>query len=144
MGKLIASRFPSSVPVSVFIVRKLFALIARCHQMLGDLPAALNACSDGLRLDPDDAELHFRKAVLHRKAGQPAEAEACWRRTLTLKRPDQFCSVDQEIYGHLTLRNLAVLAEERGDRAEARRLWRMVLDECPGDAEAVARGEAVH
>ncbi len=25
------------------IVRKLFALIARCHQMLGDLPAALGA-----------------------------------------------------------------------------------------------------
>jgi len=62
------------------IVRKLFALIARCYQMLGDLPAALGACSDGLRVDPDDAELHFRKAVLHRKAGQPAEAEACWRR----------------------------------------------------------------
>ena len=31
------------------IVRKLFALIARCHQMLGDLAEALNACSGGLR-----------------------------------------------------------------------------------------------
>ena len=91
-------------------------------------------------MDPDDAELHFRKAVLHRKAGQPAEAEACWRRILTLKRPDQFCSIDQGIYGHLTLRNLAVLAEERTDRAEARRLWRMVLDACPGYAAAVLRG----
>jgi len=109
--------------------------------MLGDLPAALSACSEGLRLDPDDAEIYFRKAVLHRKAGQPVEAEACWRRILTLKRPDQFCSVDQGIYGHLTLRNLAVLAEERGDRAEARRLWRMVLDACPGDPEAMSRGE---
>ena len=58
---------------------------------------------------------------------------------MTLKRPDQFCSVDQGIYGHLTLRNLAVLAAERGDRAEARRLWRMVLDACPGDPEALAR-----
>jgi len=104
--------------------------------MLGDLPAGLNACAEGLRLDPDDAEIHFRKA------GQPAEAEACWRRILTLKRPDQFCSVDQGIYGHLTPRNLAVLAEERGDRSEAQRLWRMVLDACPGDAEAMARGEA--
>src|SRR5208337_702116 len=92
--------------------------------------------------DPDDAELHFRKAVLHRKAGQPAEAEACWRRILTLKGPDRFCSVDQDIYGHLTLRNLALLAEQRGDQAEARRLWKMVLDACPGDAEAMARGEA--
>jgi tetratricopeptide (TPR) repeat protein len=124
------------------IVRQLFALIARCHQMLGDLPEVLNACSEGLRMDPDDAELHFRKAALHRKAGQPAEAEACWRRILTLKRPDQFCSVDQGIYGHLTLRNLAVLAEERGDRAESRRLWRMVLEACPVDPEAMSRGEA--
>ena len=68
--------------------------------------------------------------------------EACWRRILTLKRPDQFCSVDQGIYGHLTLRNLAVMAEERGDQAEARRLRRMVLDACPGDAEAMARGDS--
>jgi hypothetical protein len=60
---------------------------------------------------------------------------------LTLKRPDQFCSVDQGIYGHLTLRNLAGLAEERSDRAEARRLWRTVLNACPGDAEAISRGE---
>ena len=108
--------------------------------MLGDLAAALNTCPEGLRIDPDAAELHFRKAVLHRKADQPAEAEACWRRIPTLKRPDQFCSVDQGIYGHLTLRNLAVLAEERGDRTEARRLWRLVLHACPGDAEAMARG----
>jgi tetratricopeptide (TPR) repeat protein len=125
------------------IVRKLFALIARCQQMQGDIPAALNACSEGLRMDPDDAELHFRKAVLHRKAGQPAEAEACWQRMLILKRADQFCSVDQGIYGHLTVRNLAVLAEERGDQGEARRLWRMVLDACPGDAEAMARGGSI-
>ena len=61
---------------------------------------------------------------------------------MTLKRPDQFRSVDQGIYGHLTLHNLAVLAEERGDRGEARRLWRMVLDACPGDSEAMSRGEA--
>ncbi len=78
-------------------------------------------CAEGLRLDPDDAEIHFRKAILHRKAGQPAEAEACWRRILTLRRPDRFCSVNQGIYGHLTLRNLAVLAEERGDHGEALR-----------------------
>jgi len=58
-----------------------------------------------------------------------------------LKRPDQFCSVDQGIYGHLTLRNVAILAEERGDRVESRPLWRMVLDACPGDAEAMSRGE---
>ncbi len=102
----------------------------------------MSDCSEGLRLDPDDAEIHFRKAVLHRKADQPPEAEACWRRILTLKSPDRFCSVDQGIYGHLTLHNLAVRAEERGDRPEAQRLWRTVLDTCPGDPEALSRLEA--
>jgi tetratricopeptide (TPR) repeat protein len=119
------------------ITRKLFALIARAHQMLGNLPGALAVCAEGLSFDPDDAELLFRKAVLHRMAGQPADAESCWRRVLTLRRPDQFCSVDQGIYGHLTLRNLAVLAEERGDLACAAECWRAVVTECPGDHEAL-------
>ena len=107
--------------------------------MLGDLPGALAVCAEGLSFDPSDAELLFRKAVVHRMAGQPAEAETTWRRILTLKRPEQFCSVDQGIYGHLTLRNLAALAAERNDPAEARRLWRAVLAECPNDPEAAAK-----
>jgi hypothetical protein len=43
------------------------------------------------------------------------------------------------IYGHLTRRNLAALAAERGDAEEAARLWSAVLAECPGDREAVAK-----
>jgi hypothetical protein len=42
------------------------------------------------------------------EVGEVELAESYWRRILRLKRPDQFCSVDQGIYGHLTLRNLAV------------------------------------
>ena len=120
------------------ITRKLFALIARAHQMLGDSAAALRTCAEGLSLDPEDAELWFRQAVVHRHRGESARAEACWRRILTLRRPDQFCSVDQGIYGHLTRRNLAVLAAERGDAIEVERLWSEVLGECPGDREALA------
>ena len=52
-------------------------------------------------------EFLFRKAVLHRQAGRSAEAEACWRRVLTLRRPEPLCSVDQGIYSPLTLGNLA-------------------------------------
>ena len=120
------------------IVRKLYALIARAHQMMGNSQAAIQTCLEGLKLDPQDAELWFRKAVVHRHRGEPAEAEKAWRRILGLKRPDQFCSVDQGIYGHLTRRNLAALAAERGDRQECERLWRGVLVECPGDHEALA------
>jgi len=118
------------------ITRKLYALIARAHQMLGEPQQALAACAAGLEFDPDDAELLFREAIMRRKTGDSDRAENCWRRILTLKRPEQFSSVDQGIYGHLTRRNLAALARERGDYDEARRLWRAVLNECPNDPEA--------
>ena len=122
------------------ITRKLFALIARAHQMLGDTGAALRVCAEGLALDPEDAELWFRKAVLHRQRGESGDAEAGWRRILDLRRPERFASVDMGIYGHLTRRNLAALAAERGDREEEARHWRAVLAECPGDREALACG----
>ena len=74
------------------IRRKLHALIARSHQMLGDLPAAMRACDEGLSLDPEDAELWFRKAVVHRHQGEPDEAEASWRRILRLGAPNGFAA----------------------------------------------------
>ena len=119
------------------ITKKLYALIARCHQSLGEPEKALAACAAGLRLDRDDAELLFREAVIRRQTGDRAGAEGCWRRVLTLQRPEKFASLDMGIYGHLTRRNLAALAEERGDRIEALRLWTAVLAECPGDPAAV-------
>jgi glycosyltransferase involved in cell wall biosynthesis len=118
------------------ITRKLYALIARAHQTLGEPQQALGACAAGLAVDPDDAELMFREAVVRRHMGDRDGAERCWRRILTLKRPEQFASVDQGIYGHLTRRNLAALAAERGDHDQARKLWQEVLDECPHDREA--------
>jgi hypothetical protein len=51
---------------------------------------------------------------------------------------EQFCSVDMGIYGHLTRRNPAALARERGDHEAAALLWAEVLAECPGDREAQA------
>jgi glycosyltransferase involved in cell wall biosynthesis len=121
------------------ITRKLFALIARSHQMLGETTQALSACAAGLEIDPNDAELWFREAVIRRHSGDPAGAERCWRQILGLRRPEQFCSIDEGIYGHLTRRNLAALAAERGDTAECARLWRGVLAECPGDREATEK-----
>ena len=72
------------------------------------------------------------------------DSKRCWRLILTLNRPDQFWSVDQGIYGHLTRRNLAALAAERGDDADVQRLWEDVLAECPGDREALARLGRLH
>ena len=43
--------------------------------MRGDSEAALRVCAKGLAIEPEDAELLFRKAVLHRHRGESAEAE---------------------------------------------------------------------
>jgi tetratricopeptide (TPR) repeat protein len=134
LGRSLAHSAPSDS-----ITRKLFALIARAHQMLGDSEAALRVCAEGLAIDAEDAELLFRKAVIHRHRGESGDAAGCWRTILKLQRPEKFASVDMGIYGHLTRRNLAALAAERGDRDEEERLWRDVLAECPGDREALGR-----
>jgi hypothetical protein len=87
--------------------QNLFAPSVRFHQVPGDLPGALAVCTEGLSLDSNDpgAPGLFHKPVVYRKAGQPAEAESCWRRILMLNRPEQCCSVDQGIYVCLTRRN---------------------------------------
>jgi hypothetical protein len=103
---------------------------------VGETERALVVCAAGLVMDPDDAELLFREAVIRRNAGDRDGAERCWRRVLTLRRPEKFASVDEGIYGHLTRRNLAALAEERGDYAVAVLLWAEVQAECPGDRDA--------
>jgi glycosyltransferase involved in cell wall biosynthesis len=121
------------------ITRKLHALIARAHQMLGEPREALAACAAGLEADADDAELLFRAAVVRRQCGDGDGARRCWERILTLRRPEKFASVDQGIYGHLTRRNLAALAADRCDHDEAARQWRAILEECPGDPEALTK-----
>jgi hypothetical protein len=105
--------------------------------MLGDSEAALRTCAEGLSVDDSDAELRFRKAVIHRHCREPRAAEECLQKILGLRRPHQFSSIDQGIYGHLTRRNLAVPARERGDHAEATGHSRDVLAECPDDREAL-------
>jgi O-methyltransferase len=127
------------------IVNKLYAMAAQCHRMRGEHPLSLAACAKGLETTPDDAELLFRKGLVLRDMGDQAGAEACWRRVLSLQRPNRFGSVDQGIYTHLPRRNLAIVVAERGDRAEARRLWSEVLAECPNDRDtlrALARLDA--
>jgi tetratricopeptide (TPR) repeat protein len=118
------------------IKRKLYVLIARAHERLGASAAALRTCADGLALYPENAELWFLKGVVHLQRGELAQSEASFTRILGLKRPEQFCSENAGIYGHLSQCNLALLAEARGDRERAARLWRKVLVECPTDSQA--------
>lgn len=121
------------------IACKLFAMIAWTNQILARYDESLRVCNEGLHYFPQDGELWFRKAVALRYLHRPRDAEACWKQVLALGRPKNFYSVDQGIYGHLTRHNLALIAEERGDREEAEGHWRAILEECPGHAEARTR-----
>jgi hypothetical protein len=108
------------------IVRKLYALIDREYQMTGDSQAALLTCSDGLVLDPEDAELWFRKTVVHRHRGESSDSESCCRRILTLERRNESGSVDQRIYGHLTRRNHSYLDLTSGAALATRELLELI------------------
>ena len=107
--------------------------------MLGDTDAALRTCAEGLRSTPttpsSGSARRWSTAIGASRPTPKSAGGGSW----ACSRPDEFRSLDQGIYGHLTRRNLAVLAEERGDPAEAGALWRAVLAECPGDREALAK-----
>ena len=118
------------------LIRKVYALIAQAHQMLGQPDSALAACVDGRSFAPDDAGLLYSEAQLRRDRGDLEGAEACWRRILEKGSSHNFSIVMPGVYGHQTRRKLAALAERRGHIAEASRLWDEVVAECPGDPEA--------
>ncbi|HZZ78870.1 MAG TPA: glycosyltransferase [Gemmataceae bacterium] len=121
------------------IACKLFAMIAWANQLLLRYEESMRVCNEGLQYFPDDGELWFRKAVALRYLLRTTEAEICWRRVLKLGRPQSFYNVDPGVYGHLTRHNLALIAEERGDNAEARIHWLAILAECPRHTEALLR-----
>jgi glycosyltransferase involved in cell wall biosynthesis len=74
------------------IVRKLYALIARAHQMLGDSQAALQACADGLQLDPADAELWFRGRSSIGIGGNPRKPKSAGGASWGCNVPNSFAA----------------------------------------------------
>lgn len=102
-----------SLPAYESIQCKLYSMIAWSYQILENYAESVNICDEGLKNNPDDAELWFRKAVAYRYMRKNIEAEACWKHILTLKKPQKFGSIDKGIYGELTAQNLAIIAAER-------------------------------
>ena len=114
-------------------------MIACTNQILLRYDESLRVCNEGLQYFPKDGELWFRMAVALRYLRRPSEAEVCWKRVLELGPPQNFYNVEPAIYGHLTRHNLALIAEERGDHAEAEIHWRAILAECPNHEEALRK-----
>ena len=124
------------------IVRKLYALLARCERHLGKGQESLAACAAGRRHYPDDTELLFQEALVRRELGDPAGAEACLLRLLTTHEGPHFASVDAGLRGHKARHNLAVLYREQGRHAEAEEQWRAAVGDNPDYTPAwLALGE---
>jgi GT2 family glycosyltransferase/tetratricopeptide (TPR) repeat protein len=111
------------------IVRKLYALIAGCHRAQGERPLALAACQEGRRHYPDDTELLFVEAQLHRDQGDLSGAEICLTRLLGGRPAAHFASIDAGLRGYKARHNLAVVYYQQGRRAEARVQWQLALAE---------------
>ena len=121
------------------ITRKLYALIARAHQMMGETAAALRTCAEGLSLDPEDAEL------LVPQGGRPPTAGRVGRGRAELasdRGPEASRAVRQPRHGDLRPPDPCATwpcwPQNDSDPTEAARLWHDVLAECPGDREALA------
>jgi tetratricopeptide (TPR) repeat protein len=114
------------------IVRKLYALLAQCHNQLDEREEALAACRAGRVHYPDDVEILFQEGVARRQIGDAAGARTCWEQVLASRPGPHFASVNTGIRGHLTRHNLAAAYHDLGDTTAAEAEWRAALAEKPG------------
>jgi tetratricopeptide (TPR) repeat protein len=113
-------------------VRKLYALAAQCHRLMGQKDLALAACQKGRGFYPDDVELLFQEGLVRRELGDRAGAESCLRGALANCEGPHIESTDTGLAGYKARHNLAVLYLEQGRHAEAEAEWRRVAAEQPG------------
>ncbi len=112
-------------------VRKQFALLARAHHQLGQLPEALAACRAGRGHFPDDAELLFWEALVFRDHGDLAAAEANLLRLLRLPPGVHLAGADEGMQTYKARILLGEVCQQQGRLGEAEAQWRQVLAERP-------------
>jgi glycosyltransferase involved in cell wall biosynthesis/predicted Zn-dependent protease/predicted O-methyltransferase YrrM len=109
------------------IVRKAYALLARCRHQSGDRNGAEAACREARTHYPDDAELLFLSAGLAREGGDWGAAEGLYRKLVGGSEGPHFASVDTGLRAVKGRHNLAVLLLEQNRLPEAEGLWRAAL-----------------
>ncbi len=113
-------------------LRKAYALLVYAEMRLGHREEALAICRRGRELFPRDAELRFREGVLLHELHRLDEARRAYLDVLECRDDRHFSSVDRGLDGFKARQNLAVVAADMGDFAEAERQWRRVVEEVPG------------
>lgn len=117
-------------PGRVFL-RKLHLLLAQGRARLGRREAALADCRAGLAQFPDDVELLFQEALLHRERGDLAAAESSLLRSLSARPGTCFTSLDLGLQQYLTRHTLAQVYRQQGREAEAEAQWHAVVTSQP-------------
>ena len=92
---------------------------------------AQDTCRRARELFPQDAELRFREGVLLHDLGRMEEARRAYLDVLENREERHFTSVDRAITGFKARQNLAVVAADLGDMADAEHQWRAVVREAP-------------
>jgi glycosyltransferase involved in cell wall biosynthesis/tetratricopeptide (TPR) repeat protein len=113
------------------IVRKLYALIAFCHKLQGQLHEALAACQEGRRYYADDAELLSLEGHIRQDLGDSDGALACLVHLRTAQPAPHFASVDPGLRTYRALHQAALILEKQGRLAEAEANWRQAVHEGP-------------
>jgi O-antigen biosynthesis protein len=128
-------------------LRKAFALLVFALMKLRRHQEALETCRQGRSMFPRDTELRFREGVLLHELGRLEESRRAYHDVLGMREERHFASIDRALTGFKVRQNLAVLANDMGDLAEAERQWRVVVREVPsyragwrGLAETLLRG----
>jgi tetratricopeptide (TPR) repeat protein len=119
------------------IIRKLYSLIAGCHEELGQPEQALAAATEGLNYCSDDAELLYLRAAHLLRKGQLAEAETAAVALLTSRPADHFASVVEGLRGFKARHLLGQILLRQGRPHEAEAHWRQAAREA--DAYLPAR-----
>ncbi len=124
------------------IVRKLYALIVKCHRELKETTEALTACAEGRKHYPNDAELLFLESNVFRDHGDDRSAEERLHRLINGMEDNHFASVATGLRGYLARHNLAVICSEQKRYAEAETHWLTAIHEEPAFFQAhVGLGE---
>jgi glycosyltransferase involved in cell wall biosynthesis/tetratricopeptide (TPR) repeat protein/predicted O-methyltransferase YrrM len=113
------------------IVRKTYALLARCRHQAGDRRAAEAVCRQGRIHYPDDVELLFLAAGYAREGSDPGAAEGLYRQLIDGSEGPHFASVDTSLRAVKGRHNLAVMLLDQNRLTEAEGLWRAALTHDP-------------
>ena len=114
------------------IVRKLYALIAQCHQELRQPDEALRVCREVRHFYPKDVELLLLESNLLRDRGDLKGAEACLRECIHGEEDEHFASVSAGLRSFRARHNLAMLYLKQKRYGEAEAQWRAALVEESG------------